>query len=350
MSSAVLIDILDQHRFDQGALEAYLSRHLEGFRTPASIRQFQGGQSNPTFLIEDAAGAKFVLRKKPPGKLLPSAHLVEREYQAMRALAGTPAPVPKARLLCEDASVTGTAFYVMDFIDGRVFADVTLPGMRPAERAAIFDAMNATLAALHSVDWRAVGLEGFGKPENYIARQVDRWSKQYVAAKTDEIPAMDRLMAWLPEHIPAGNETTIAHGDYRLGNLMFHSSEPQVAAILDWELATLGHPLGDLAYNCMAYHLPAGVKEFPGLMGIDLKAEGIPSEDEYLDAYCRRTGRSGIPDWNFFLAFSFFRIASICQGVYARALAGNAADRRAQRYGQVAQATAEIGWSLAQKS
>lgn len=349
MSGATLIDVLEQHRFDQGALDAYLARELAGFTPPSRVRQFQGGQSNPTFLVEDAAGARYVLRKKPPGKLLPSAHLVEREFQAMRALAGTAAPVPNARLLCEDPSILGTAFYVMDYLDGRVFSDVTLAELPPGERAAIYDSMNATLAALHGVDWQAVGLAGFGKPENYVARQVDRWSKQYVAARTDDIPAMDRLMAWLPENLPAGDETTIAHGDFRLGNLMFHPTEPRVIAILDWELATLGHPLGDLAYNCMSYHLPAGIKEFPGLMGLDLTALGLPTEQAYLDSYCRRTGRDGIPDWNFFLAFSFFRIASICQGVYARALAGNAADRRAKGYGQVARASAEIGWALAQK-
>ncbi|MFM2043518.1 MAG: putative aminoglycoside phosphotransferase [Pseudomonadota bacterium] len=349
MSGAELIDVLPRHRFDEGRLGAYLEDHLPGFRGPATIRQFQGGQSNPTFLVEGADGARFVLRKKPPGTLLPSAHLIEREYQAMAALAGTAVPVPPVRLLCEDAGAIGTAFYVMDWIDGRVFSDVALTGMEPATRAAIYDSMNATLAALHSVDVKAVGLEGFGKPERYVARQVERWAKQYLAAKTDEIPAMDRLMAWLPDHIPPGDETTIAHGDYRLGNLMLHKAEPRVVAVLDWELATLGHPLGDLAYNCMAWHLPAGVKEFPGLMGLDLGALGIPTEEEYLAAYCRRTGRSGIPDWNFFLAFSFFRIAGICQGVYARALGGNAADRKAMAYGAVAKASAEIGWGLAQR-
>lgn len=342
--SAVLIDVLPQHRFDEAALWRHLAAHLDGFREPAAIRQFQGGQSNPTFLVEDSGGASYVLRKKPPGKLLPSAHMVEREYKAMAALHGTGVPVPRARLLCEDDTVIGTAFYVMDYIEGRVLTDVALAGMDPAARAATYDAMNATLAALHQADWRAAGLADFGKPEQYVARQVDRWTKQYVAAKTGDIPAMDRLMEWLPRNVPAGDETTIAHGDYRLGNLMLHPTKPKVLAILDWELATLGHPLGDLAYNCMAYHLPAGVPQFPGLMGVDLKAQGIPTEDEYVAAYCRRTGRGGIPDWPFFLAFAFFRIASICQGVYARALQGNAADRKAMAYGEVARASAEIGW------
>ncbi|QJE73462.1 phosphotransferase [Aerophototrophica crusticola] len=346
MTGAVLIDVLPQHRFDEAALWRYLADHLDGFAEPATLQQFQGGQSNPTFLVTSGDGRRYVLRKKPPGKLLPSAHMVEREFKAMKALAGTAAPVPTARLLCEDATVIGTPFYVMDHVEGRVISDVALAGMDPAERAATYDAMNATLAALHQVDWKAAGLGDFGKPEQYVARQVERWSKQYVAAKTDDIPAMDKLMEWLPRHVPAGDETTIAHGDYRLGNLMLHPTEPRVVAILDWELATLGHPLSDLAYNCMAYHLPAGIKEFPGLKGLDLPALGIPTEEEYVAAYCRRTGRDGIPDWPFFLAFSFFRIASICQGVYARALAGNAADRRAKMYGQVAQATAEVGWGF----
>ncbi|HYC05546.1 MAG TPA: phosphotransferase [Azospirillaceae bacterium] len=341
-----LIEVLPQHRFDEAALWSYLEAHLEGFQGPATIRQFQGGQSNPTFLVE-AGDRKYVLRKKPPGKLLPSAHMVEREYQAMRALAGGRAPVPTARLLCEDAAVIGTPFYVMDYLEGRVLTDTSLPDMEPAQRAAIYDTMNATLADLHRVDWKAVGLEGFGKPEQYVARQVERWGKQYVAAKTGDIPAMDALLDWLPRHIPAGDETTIAHGDYRLGNLMLHPAEPKVIAILDWELATLGHPLGDLAYNCMSYRIPHQMKDFGGLAGLDLKALGIPTEEEYVAAYCRRTGRQGIPDWNFFLAFAFFRIASICQGVYARALQGNASDRRAHAYGEVAKATAEVGWGIA---
>lgn len=343
--AAILIDVLPQHRFDETALGGWLADHLPGFKAPASVQQFQGGQSNPTFLISDAGGTRLVLRKKPPGVLLPSAHMIEREYRAMRALVGSAVPVPHVRLLCEDAGVIGTPFYVMDHIDGRVFADVALDGFSPDQRAAIYDGMNETLAALHQVDWKAAGLSDFGKPDQYILRQVERWSKQFVATKGDsDLPAMDRLMEWLPRAIPAGEEVTIVHGDFRLGNLMLHKTEPRVVAILDWELATLGHPLPDLAYNCMAYHLPAGIKQFPGLKGIDLTGSGIPSEDEYVAAYCRRTGRAGIPDWPYYLAFAFFRIAAICQGVYARALAGNAADRKALAYGEVARAAAETGW------
>lgn len=343
--AAILIDVLPQHRFDEAALDTYLTAHLGGFQGPATVQQFQGGQSNPTFLVTDASGARFVLRKKPPGKLLPSAHMVEREFRAMRALSASAAPVPNARLLCEDAGIIGTPFYVMDHIDGRVLSDVALDGFSVKDRAAIYDGMNATLAALHSVDWRAAGLSDFGKPEHYIQRQVERWSKQFVATKGDsDIPAMERLMDWLPRAVPAGEEVTIVHGDFRLGNLMLHKTEPRVVAILDWELATLGHPLPDLAYNCMAYHLPAGIKQFPGLVGVDLAGMGIPSEADYVAAYCQRTGRAGIPDWPYYLAFAFFRIAAICQGVYARALAGNAADRKALAYGEVARAAAETGW------
>lgn len=343
--AAVLIDVLPQHRFDEAALSAYLSAHLDGFQGPARVQQFQGGQSNPTFLVTDAAGARLVLRKKPPGKLLPSAHMIDREFRVMRALSHSAAPVPDARLYCEDAAIIGTPFYVMDHIDGRILSDVALDGFSVVERAAIYDSMNETLAALHKVDWQAAGLGDFGKPEQYIWRQVERWSKQFVATKGDsDIPAMERLMEWLPRAVPAEDETTIAHGDFRLGNLMLHKTEPRVVAILDWELATLGHPLSDLAYNCMAYHLPAGIKQFPGLVGVDLAASGIPTEADYVAAYCRRTGRAGIPDWPYYLAFAFFRIAAICQGVYARALAGNAADRKALAYGEVARAAAETGW------
>lgn len=347
MSEPVLIDVLAAHRFDEAALAGFLARHLPEFRPPLTVRQFQGGQSNPTFLLCDGDDRRWVLRKKPPGKLLPSAHMIEREYRIMRALAGTPVPVPNARLICEDAGLIGTPFYLMDYLDGRVTGDVTLEGLTPQARAATYDAMNAALAALHSVDWRAAGLSDFGKPEQYVARQVERWSKQFQATKGDsDIPAMERLMDWLPRHVPPDEETAIAHGDYRLGNLMLHPTEPQVLAVLDWELATLGHPLSDLAYNCMAYHLPAGVRQFPGLKGLDLAALGIPSEADYVAAYCRRTGRAGIPDWPYFMAFAFFRVASICQGVYARALAGNAADRKALAYGEVARVAAETGWGF----
>lgn len=340
-----LIPVREAHRFDEARLARYLAAHLPGFTGPMSLRQFQGGQSNPTFLVE-AGGRQWVLRKKPPGILLPSAHMVEREYRVIRALANTDVPVAPAPLLCEDPAIVGTAFYVMDFVEGRVFTDPALPGMAPAERAAIYDAMNDTLGRLHSVDWRAVGLGDFGRPENYVARQIARWSKQYEASKTGEIPEMDRLMAWLPRNIPEREETTLVHGDFRLGNMIFDPSEPRVVAVLDWELSTLGHPLSDLAYNCMLYHLPADLPTVRGFGEPDLAAFGIPDERAYVSAYVRRTGRDPGNDWPFFLAFSFFRYAAIVQGVYARALQGNASSTSGEQLGRTAPRLAAIGWRL----
>lgn len=346
MSSAVeLVPVRESHRFDEQRLAAYLAERLPDFRAPFTLRQFQGGQSNPTFLIE-AGGRRWVLRKKPPGKLLPSAHMVEREYRVIRALADTDVPVAPAPLLCEDAEIIGTAFYVMEFVDGRVFSDPALTGLSPRERAGIYDAMNNTLAKLHKVDWRAVGLGDFGRPENYVARQIARWSKQYESSKTGDVPEMDHLIAWLPQHVPPKDETTLVHGDFRLGNMIFHPTEPRVMAVLDWELSTLGHPLSDLAYNCMLYRLPADLPTVRGFGDVDLAALGIPDERAYVAAYARRTGRDPGADWPFFLAFSFFRYAAIVQGVYARALQGNASSSSAEQLGRTAPRLAAIGWKL----
>jgi aminoglycoside phosphotransferase (APT) family kinase protein len=342
-----LVDVLPQHRFDEVALWRYLAEHLPDFSQPARLRQFQGGQSNPTFLIETPT-RKYVLRKKPPGKLLPSAHLVEREFRILRAIPQELVPVPNARVLCEDPAIIGTAFYVMDHVPGRVLAQVSLPAQKPAERSAIYTDFIRVMANLHRVDWRACGLQDFGKPERYVARQVDRWTKQYIAAKTGVDPNMEQLIDWLTARIPADEETTIVHGDYRLGNLLFHPTEPRAVAVLDWELSTLGHPLSDLAYACMYYHMPVGPDGVSGgLVGLDLRAFGIPNEKEFLAAYCRHSGRQEIPHWPFFLAFSFFRMASITQGVYARALQGNAADQRAIGYGDSAKQFSRIGWAIA---
>ena len=335
------------HRFDEARLAAYLSDHLPGFAPPMTVRQFEGGQSNPTFLLE-TAGGPFVLRKKPPGDLLPSAHLVEREYRIMSALAGSGVPVPAMQLLCEDADIIGTSFYVMALVTGRVFRNPALPESEPEERAALYDAMNDALARLHAVDWRRAGLADFGKPERYLARQTDRWSRQYRASMTEEIAAMDRLIDWLPRHLPEDEDIAIAHGDFRLENLIFHPTEPRVLAVLDWELSTLGHPLSDLAYNCMTYHFPAEGISFPGLGGLDVAALGMPTEADYLAAYCRRTGRDDIPDWSVFLAFSLFRMAAILQGVYARALQGNAASERAMQMAGMPALLAGIAWEIAQ--
>lgn len=337
----VLVPALPNHRFDEAALARYLAGHLPGFAGTVEVRQFQGGQSNPTFHLR-TQNAEYVLRKKPPGKLLPSAHAVDREYAVLRALAGSEVPVPPARLLCLDESVIGTAFYVMDHVPGRVFADRLLPGCAPEERAAMYDDMNRVLAALHGVDWRAAGLEGFGRPEGYVRRQIERWSKQYLASDVGEVPEMDRLMAWLRENLPATEETAIAHGDFRLGNLIYHPTQPRVVAVLDWELSTLGHPLADLAYNCLPWRLPV---DATGIMGAE--TPGLPGEAEYVAAYCRRTGRPGVPDFRFFVAFSLFRWAAIAAGVYRRALDGNAADARGIEAGAKFRELAARGWEIA---
>ena len=332
---------------DAAALERYLAAKLPGYRGPLAIRQFTGGQSNPTYLVATPT-ARYVLRRKPPGELLPSAHAVDREFRVMTALGKAGLPVPRTLLLCEDAAVIGTMFYLMEFAAGRHFWDPTLPGLAPAERAALYDGMNAALAELHRADPAALGLGDFGRPGNYFARQIARWSKQYKSSETAPIAAMERLIAWLPEHVPPGEETAIVHGDYRIDNLIFHPTEPRVLAILDWELSTLGHPLADIAYNCMAWRFPPAL--FRGIGGLDLAALGIPSETDYLAAYCRRTGRAAVPHWPFYMAYSMFRIAAILQGVYARALAGNAADARGLEMGAKVAPIAEIAWEEAKRA
>ncbi len=329
------------HAFDPAPLARFLSEHVDGFSGTLAIRQFKGGQSNPTFLLA-AGGRQYVLRKKPPGKLLASAHQVDREYRVMRALAGTGVPVPRMHVLCEDDAVIGSAFYVMEYVAGRIFRDPQLPDLQPAERSLIYEDMSRVLARLHQVDYRAVGLEDFGKPGNYFERQIGRWTKQYEAAKTDLVEPMENLITWLPRNIPPGDETCIAHGDYRLENTICHPTEPRIVAVLDWELSTLGHPLADLAYNCLPYHMqiPTG-----SLVGVDFAATGIPSEHDYVAAYCRRTGRS-ITHWEFYLAFALFRLASITQGVYKRGLDGNASSDQAMMYGAIAAMLATLAWGM----
>jgi len=333
------------HEIERESLERYLAQHLANFRAPLQIRQFEGGQSNPTYLLR-TPDRDYVLRKKPPGQLLPSAHQVEREYRVMTALGGSAIPVPHTELLCADESIIGTPFFVMHCVDGRVFRQPHLPGVPEQDRAAMYDDMADVLARLHQVDIAAAGLADYGKPGNYYARQISRWSQQYLAAKTDDIPSMDRLMEWLPAHIPPGDDTAIVHGDYRVENLIFHPVEPRVIAIVDWELSTLGHPLADLAYNCLTYHLAP--EALGRADGGDVDRRGLPSETDYVAAYCRRTGRSGVPDWHFYLAFSMFRLASILQGVYARGLHGNAASAHALQRGAAARQIAERGWTTAQ--
>ncbi|MGO9452603.1 MAG: phosphotransferase [Candidatus Binataceae bacterium] len=340
--------VRENHRFDERALQRYLIEHLPGFRGPLTVSQFITGQSNPTFLLE-THDARLVMRKKPPGTLLQSAHQVEREYRIIKALANTDVPVPRAHLLCEDPNVIGTAFFVMDYVPGRIILEPILPGMTREQRAAIYDSINDTLARLHKVDFRAVGLDDFGRPEGYVARQVARWTKQYKASEMEPIREMDRLMEWLANHIPEQDETTIAHGDFRLGNLILDPIEPRVVAVLDWELSTLGHPIADLAWNCMGYHYPAEMADTGSFAGNDLKALGIPTEEEYLAAYCRRTGRAKIENWHFFVAFAFFRGAAIAQGIAMRAKLGNASGPDAEDRGRRAGITARLGWEIAQK-
>jgi aminoglycoside phosphotransferase (APT) family kinase protein len=341
--------VQERHRFDIGPLESYLAAHVAGFRGPLTVEQFKGGQSNPTYLLI-TPGARYVMRAKPAPavKLLPSAHAVEREYRVMAALGAAGLPVPAMHALCEDESVMGRAFYVMDFIPGRVLWDQSLPGMSAPERGAIYDEMNRVIAALHAVDPAAVGLADYGRPGNYFARQIGRWSKQYVASETAKIEAMDRLMAWLPGAIPPGDETTVVHGDYRMDNLIFHPTEPRILAILDWELSTLGHPLADFSYHCMSWHIPPA--QFRGIAGLDLAALGIPDEAAYIATYCRRTGRSRIDHWNFYLAYNMFRLAAILQGIMKRALDGTASSAEALDAGSRARPLAELGWQYAQRA
>jgi aminoglycoside phosphotransferase (APT) family kinase protein len=304
----------------------------------------RGGQSNPTFLIE-AAGARYVLRKQPPGQLLPSAHAVDREYRILSALSRTDVPVPAPVLFCADREVIGTPFYLMQHLDGRVFRDLTLPGMPPGERAAIYDAMNDCLARLHRVDPQAVGLGDYGKPGSYFARQIGRWTKQWQASKRREIPELDRLCEWLPQNAPPGDVVAIIHGDYRLENLMFAPDRPEVIGILDWELSTLGHPLADLAYNCMPYFLNAS--ELGPLRSLEVTALGIPDKEAYIAAYERRTGHGGLTA--FHLVFSLFRISVILEGVYARGLAGNASSDTATEVGALGKLYAEQAWALVEE-
>jgi len=312
-------EVRANNRFDLAPLEAWFQANVEPPAEPLRINQFQRGASNPTFLLT-AGDRRWVMRKKPPGQLLASAHQVDREFRVMSALGSIGFPVPRMRALCEDASIVGTAFYVMDFLEGRIFRNARLPGMAPAERAAIYDNLNDTLARLHGVDFAAIGLADYGRPGNYFKRQMDRWTKQYRGAESDHIPEMERLITELPGLLPDSEETTIAHGDYRLENVMYHPTEPRIIAVLDWELSTLGHPLADIAYGCILYH--SSSESWGTLEGVNLAEAGIPSESEYVAAYCRRTGRDGIPGFNALLAFSMFRLASIGQGVFKRNLTG----------------------------
>jgi aminoglycoside phosphotransferase (APT) family kinase protein len=319
IAGSPVVEVAAAHRFDIGALDAYLRTRIEDFGQGLSVRQFQGGVSNPTFLLttEGEGGPKrYVMRKKPPGQLLASAHQVDREFRIMRALASTGVPVPTMRVLCEDDSIIGTAFYVMDFLQGRIFTDASLPALSPQDRATAYEEFGATLARLHQVDFEAVGLGDFNRPGDYIDRQLSRFTKQYRSAETETIPEMEKLIELLPTRAPGNRRLTIVHGDYKMGNVMFHPTEPRLIGVLDWELCTVGDPLADLAFSAFPWHRTGtGV-------AVDMTLSGLPTEAEYIDAYCKRTGRDGIEGWNFYLAFGLFRLASITQGVYRRVLSG----------------------------
>jgi aminoglycoside phosphotransferase (APT) family kinase protein len=341
----------EQQQFDTDALSSWLSSHVDGFEGPISVEQFAGGQSNPTFKLVTPTRS-YVMRSKPgpSAKLLRSAHAIEREYRVMDALFATDVPVAKMFALCEDESVIGRAFYVMEFVPGRVLWDQALPGMTPAERGAIYDETNRVIAALHSVDMAKVGLADYGRPGNYFERQIGRWSKQYLASETEPIEAMTKLIDWLPRHIPAeppDARVSIVHGDYRLDNLIFHPTEPRVLAVLDWELSTLGDPLADFAYHCMAWHVDPA--QFRGIGGLDWTALGIPDEAGYVAAYLERTGLAIQGDWNFYLAYNMFRIAAILQGIMKRVVDGTAASAQAVDAGRRAKPMAELAWLYAQK-
>ncbi|GAB4204523.1 MAG: phosphotransferase [Sandaracinaceae bacterium] len=330
---------------DVERLAQWMEAHVAGFRGPLFVRKFRGGQSNPTYWL-GVPGASYVLRKKPPGKLLPSAHAVEREHRVMHALAGTSVPVPRTFGLCEDASVIGTPFFVMEHVEGRIFWNVQLPEVGSAsERRALWDEIVRVLAAIHTVDLDAVGLSDYGKKGRYIARQVERWSSQYRAAQTDTIAPMEALLAYLPAHVPTNDATSLVHGDFRPDNLVFHPTEPRIVAVLDWELSTLGHPLSDLAYLCMLYDV--ALPKVGGLLGVDFARTGIPTEAELLASYGRLTGHGERPeDWAYFKAFGLFRLAAIAQGVYQRSLQGNASSDEAAMYGAAVGHLAQIACGL----
>jgi aminoglycoside phosphotransferase (APT) family kinase protein len=333
----------ERHRIDVASLQRFL-----GFSI-VQVEQFKGGQSNPTYRLTASDGRRFALRRKPPGKLLPSAHAVDREYRVIKALHQVGFPVAQPHVLCEDDSVIGTAFYVMDCVDGRVLWDQSLPGMSKAERTAIWDELNRVMAFLHTIDFQKIGLADFGKPGSYVERQVARWTKQYQASETERVEAMDNLIAWLPKNIPPETGTSVVHGDYRLDNAIFHPTEPRILAVLDWELSTLGDPLVDFAYHCMSWHIPPG--QFRGIAGLDLAALGIPSEAQYVNSYLRRTGRGPIDPshWDFYLAYNLFRIAAILQGILKRVVDGTAASAHARDAGSRARPMAELGWQQVEK-
>lgn len=336
-------------RFDTSRLEAWLSDNVAGFAGPLEVREFKGGQSNPTYQLVTPA-RKYVLRRKPPGELMPSAHAVDREYRVISALNKADFPVPRAYALCEDESVTGTMFYVMEMVEGRILWDLALPGETPAARGEIYDAVVTTLARLQGIDYRAVGLDGFGKTTDYMARQIHRWTKIYEASETNPIPRMNELNAWLPQHIPAAEEVCIIHGDYRLDNMVLHPERNEVVAVLDWELSTLGHPLGDFTYHMAPWIIPALDDRVSSLEGLDLPAMGIPTEEQYIARYCELSGRAGIDHLEFYKAYTVWRLAAIYQGIIKRVVDGTAASADAPRTTDIVEQFAERAWEFASQA
>lgn len=340
---------MSQFELDNHSLAAYLEQHIDGFTGPISSTKFKGGQSNPTYLLESAS-QKYVLRSKPPGKLLKGAHAVDREFRVLSALANTEVPVAKPLHLCENESVIGSMFYVMEFVDGRILWDPSLPKIEASERKAMYAAMSQTMVALHSVNIENNNLSDYGKPGDYFARQTSTWTRQYRASELNTINAMEHLIEWLPANQPEDDgKISIVHGDYRLDNLMFDKAEPMIVAVLDWELSTLGHPYADLAYQCMQYHIPRG-NGINGLAGLNLTELGIPTEQEYVAMYCQQAGISDIPNWNYYLSFSLFRLAAICQGVVKRAQDGNASSAQASSYASLIEPLAQIAVGISNRS
>ena len=343
MSDIEITEVRTAHQFDQDALREYMSEHVVGFAGDLTVRQFEGGQSNPTFLLE-GDGQRYVMRKQPPGELLPSAHQVDREHRVMHALRDTQVPVPQMYCLCEDPEVIGTNFYVMEWIDGRLITDTRLPHCQPEDRRATYNDLARILAELHKVDPASVGLANFGRPGNYYERQIGRWSKQYLASKTEQIDAMDALMEWLPANVPRDVASVVVHGDYRLGNVLLHPTEPHIVGVIDWELSTRGDGLADLGYICQDYH--GEVYTDVGLAGADLSALNIPNEDELVAEYCKHAGLAGLDNWTFYIAYNMFRSAGIVQGVYKRGLDGNASSAKAVEYKGLARRRADQAWRL----
>lgn len=334
--------VRESHRFDEAGLAAWMAIHVEGYEGPLTVEQFRGGQSNPTYKLI-TPGRSYVLRRKPPGTVVKGAHAVDREAQVLTALGGCGYPVARVYAQCSDETVIGTWFYIMEMVEGRIFWDASLADIPKPQRAAYYDAMNAAIAALHKVDYRAAGLEDFGRPGNYFQRQIERWSKQYLAdAEAGRDENLDRLIEWLPRHVPAGDETTLVHGDFRIDNMIFHPTEPRILAVLDWELSTLGHPLADFANHLMMYDMPPQI--VAGIGGIDSASHGLPTRDAYIADYCRRVGRDAIPDIDFYIAFGFFRLAAIFHGIKGRVIRGTAANAHAAERADNLPLLAEIAW------